>query len=290
MEGVLYDGAGNLFLMFDGRGISNLEVEFPSERVVSLCSAVPGTVPDGLIVLLDPAAEGCDFSMHYFNRDGSGGSMCGNGGRCIAAFARDLGIRPSSEDGIYRFIAAGKPYSAEILEDSGATKVVRLSLPDVEDAENLPDPAGWYLDTGCPHFVSFLKDAEALETLDIEPAALPLRHHKAFPNGLYRTSGEGFIRYPHLRARSRGGNSCLRHRCRRLGSFSRTRPEPRRASPPWFQSPRRQSFRRSDRSRRAQERHSRRHRYLSYRPDEKALSFRDYPTRFFFRPPSQPSS
>lgn len=184
MEGVLYDGAGNLFLMFDGRGIINLEVAFPSERVVSLCSAVPDTVPDGLIVLLDPTAEGCDFSMHYFNRDGSGGSMCGNGGRCIAAFARDLGIRPASEDGIYRFIAAGKPYSAEILEDSGATKVVRLSLPDVEDAENLPDPAGWYLDTGCPHFVSFLKDAEALETLDIAPAALPLRHHKVFPYGV----------------------------------------------------------------------------------------------------------
>lgn len=66
----IYSGAGNDFVVLDWRGQS-----------------------------------GCDFRMEYFNSDGSGGMMCGNGGRCIVAFAASMGIEPAM-DGVYLFEAA----------------------------------------------------------------------------------------------------------------------------------------------------------------------------------------
>ena len=183
MEGILYDGAGNLFLMCDARADEALSAGLRPGEAAAACAGAPVRV-DGLILLLDPSTPDTDFSMHYYNRDGSGGMMCGNGGRCVVSFARDLGILPASPDGVYRFGAAGSIYTGEILEDSGARKRVKLRLPDVTVAERLSDPKGWFLDTGCPHFVSFLEDASALGQLDIVPAALPLRHHPAFPEGV----------------------------------------------------------------------------------------------------------
>ncbi|MBO4769113.1 MAG: hypothetical protein J5495_06230, partial [Bacteroidales bacterium] len=123
MGGILYDGAGNLFLMVDGRSTSR---ELESGEVVAMCESVPGTIPDGLIVVGNPIREGTDFSMHYYNRDGSGGMMCGNGGRCAVSFANDLGISASAPDGIYRFTAAGNLYTGQVLEDNGADKIVKL--------------------------------------------------------------------------------------------------------------------------------------------------------------------
>lgn len=183
MESILYDGAGNLFLMIDGRSCDAPEAVFTPEYVRELCSTAVECV-DGLIVLGKPLVATTDFSMLYFNRDGSGGMMCGNGGRCVISFARDLGISPASPDGVYRFAAVGSLYTGEILEDSGASRRVKLRLPDVTVAERLSNPDGWFLDTGCPHFVSFLEDASALRQLDIVPAALPLRHHASFPDGV----------------------------------------------------------------------------------------------------------
>lgn len=50
-----------------------------------------GIGSDGLIVLLPPR-RGADFRMRMFNADGSEGEMCGNGVRCLAKLARDLGL------------------------------------------------------------------------------------------------------------------------------------------------------------------------------------------------------
>ena len=78
---------------------------------------------DGLMLLEDSPEH--DFKMVYFNSDGSGGMMCGNGGRCMVAFAADMGC--SSFD----FEAADGPHSAQILSASGHEKTVRLKMKDV---------------------------------------------------------------------------------------------------------------------------------------------------------------
>ena len=87
-----YHGAGNDFLLYDAREDGAV---FTPSRVASLCDRHLGIGSDGLMVLSE--APGYDFRMEFFNPDGSGGMMCGNGGRCIAAFAKDLGIAPGAD-------------------------------------------------------------------------------------------------------------------------------------------------------------------------------------------------
>ena len=91
-ETVLYkfSGAGNDFVVIDGReGDVSEYREVP--RIETLCREFK---TDGLMILGAGDAE-VDFTMEFYNPDGSGGMMCGNGGRCIVAFADYLGVKPS---------------------------------------------------------------------------------------------------------------------------------------------------------------------------------------------------
>ena len=149
MKLCLYSGAGNTFVVLDGRKT------LPEFDVVGLCTRY-GT--DGLMVLR--TASDCDFEMDYYNSDGSGGMMCGNGGRCIVAFADHLGIQP--RDGkVYAFRAADGMHTGEVLEREGEQKTVRLRMIDVTEFHPALD--GWFLDTGTRHFVKFVPDVEAVD-------------------------------------------------------------------------------------------------------------------------------
>ena len=174
----LYDGAGNLFRMVDGRDGA------PLPSVPELC-LYPGGRTDGLIVLGAPRSAECDFSMQYFNADGSGDMMCGNGGRCIVAFARDLGIIPKAADGRYLFDAPDGIHEGTILLDGGSEKRIRLSLTPMRTYYRTQTPDGWFLNTGCRHFVTFLSSEKDLEELDINTIGPELRYHAAFaPEGV----------------------------------------------------------------------------------------------------------
>ena len=110
MSGVkLYkmSGAGNDFVVLDGRGVDVSEFRQP-ERIAELCREYR---TDGLMILDNGDA---DFRMEFYNPDGSGGMMCGNGGRCIVAFADWLGVTPSAPDH-YTFLAPDGLHSADIL-------------------------------------------------------------------------------------------------------------------------------------------------------------------------------
>ena len=104
-------GAGNDFVVLDGRGIDVSEFQQP-KHIAELCREYR---TDGLMILDDGDA---DFRMEFFNPDGSGGMMCGNGGRCIVAFADWLGIAPSAPDR-YTFLAPDGLHTAEILSRPG---------------------------------------------------------------------------------------------------------------------------------------------------------------------------
>ena len=152
MKILRYSGAGNDFAVLDGRG-KDLSAYRDAGTVSSLCEGL-----DGLIILRESASA--DFAMEFYNPDGSSGMMCGNGGRCVVAFADDLGIRPA--DGrVYRFEAPDGLHTAEILSREGSLKTVRLAMRDVSGLWALPD--GLFLNTGTRHFVLHVPDAEAVD-------------------------------------------------------------------------------------------------------------------------------
>lgn len=178
-----YQGAGNDFLIADNRDASIVEREGVlysavsgldwSMQISELCDRRYGIGADGLMLL--ETGEGCDFRMTYFNSDGSGGMMCGNGGRCIVAFAADLGITH------FDFHAADGFHSAEIVSSEGKAKVVRLKMKDVSgitaydslDAVSVPSK-GCFLDTGTRHYVRFVDD---LDNYDIVAEGREIRYN-----------------------------------------------------------------------------------------------------------------
>ena len=211
-----FSGAGNNFVVLDGRGADMASFRVP-ERIVVLCAQYH---TDGLMILCageaasnsgDAAsslraeefcktnlgsaeappcgpgrtarlqnssatpASGSDFRMEFYNPDGSGGMMCGNGGRCIAAFADYLGIRPGDRSRIFRFLAPDGPHTAELLAKDAKGWTIRLGMKDVSGVT--PVLGGYFLDTGTRHYVRFVDDVEAI---DIEKEGPRYRHDPAF--------------------------------------------------------------------------------------------------------------
>lgn len=134
-----YQGAGNDFVMIDNRqcnvSLSQLQIEY-------LCDRRFGVGADGLILLDN--CESTDFKMTYYNADGNLGSMCGNGGRCVVAFAKTLGI-VKDECVFSAFDGAHKA----VCDD----ELISLQMSDVVDVELIGE--AWRLDTGSPHLVYF---------------------------------------------------------------------------------------------------------------------------------------
>ena len=151
-----WSGAGNLFVIVDGRGSDVSGLRLP--QTISIICDHYGT--DGLMILNSPSQDGTDFDMEFYNPDGSGGMMCGNGGRCIAAFADYLGIKPSS-GGKYVFTAPDGQHDAEILSHKDSIWDVRLKMSDAEAPDEVLD--GWFINTGTRHFVKFVENVEAVD-------------------------------------------------------------------------------------------------------------------------------
>ncbi|MBK0384376.1 diaminopimelate epimerase [Pedobacter sp. SD-b] len=137
-----YQGAGNDFIMVDNRD-HKIKHQNPS-FIAKLCDRRFGIGGDGIMFL--ELAEGYDFKMVYYNADGQPSSMCGNGGRCIVAFAKQLGVIKNKTT----FLAVDGPHSAEISTD---TDWVSLEMIDVKNIDK--DGEAFVLNTGSPHYVKF---------------------------------------------------------------------------------------------------------------------------------------
>lgn len=159
-------------MVFDGRE-GGMEACRQRERIQELCAQYR---TDGLMIL--GLADGYDFSMEFFNPDGSSGMMCGNGGRCIVAFADMLGLKPASADGTWHFLAPDGEHEARILAKDKVW-TVRLKMIDVEGVK--PMMGGYFLNTGTRHFVEFVPDVEGI---DMEKDGPEIRWEEAFqPEG-----------------------------------------------------------------------------------------------------------
>ncbi|MGB0404408.1 MAG: diaminopimelate epimerase [Salibacteraceae bacterium] len=161
-----YQGAGNDFVMVDDReelfDIENFET------IERICDRRFGIGADGLILLRNSKSDLAQLEMVYFNSDGRQSSMCGNGGRCFAAFALHLGLVKNK----FTFLAIDGPHEADFIGD-----LVNLKMIDVETIEKIGDD--YFLDTGSPHYVSRCFDIENLDLLD---KAKNIRFNDRFKN------------------------------------------------------------------------------------------------------------
>lgn len=166
-----YQGTGNDFIMIDNREkkiIPDLAV------IKKLCSRRFGIGADGMILLENE--KNYDFSMKYFNSDGAESTMCGNGGRCITAFAGYLGIIKNKA----KFLAIDGDHETKIIEQYGRSAFVSLKMRDVLSIEKSGND--FILDTGSPHFVRFV---ENISKLDVFKEGRKIRQSERFAaNGI----------------------------------------------------------------------------------------------------------
>ena len=160
-----YQGTGNDFILIDNRE-GGLEDRLTKEQIAHLCDRRFGIGADGLM-LLSREEEG-DFRMIYYNSDGGESTMCGNGGRCLVAFAHRAGIKKNR----YRFRAVDGIHDA-ILD----ANQVSLTMMRPKGYRKLAEDTYW-IDTGSPHYVLFSETS--VSDLDVYEQGKKLRYSKEF--------------------------------------------------------------------------------------------------------------
>lgn len=160
-----YHGAGNDFVILDGReDVYNLS----QEQVFALCNRRFGIGADGLMILTK--SEAFDFKMFYYNADGNESTMCGNGGRCLIAFASKLGLIKKHTE----FEAIDGAHTGEVLLE-GKEAIVRLKMKEMGKVDI--NPSQMFLDTGSPHHIELVESAN---DTDVATLGKEWRHHELY--------------------------------------------------------------------------------------------------------------
>ena len=170
-------GAGNDFVLIDDRAET-----FPVHDhilLAMLAASRTGIACEGVILVQKSSVA--DFRMVFFNPDGTEADLCGNGARCVAAFAREIGVVKSPA---MTFETRAGLVDAEV-SPNGAVKVW---MPEPKNRRyglqvKVGDTfvAGDYVEAGVPHFIV---PCESVASVDVEGLGRALRLSDAFaPNG-----------------------------------------------------------------------------------------------------------
>lgn len=165
-------GAGNDFVLVDDRDLS-----FPDDNrdfIEKIARRRTGIGCEGLI-LIQPS-ETVDFRMRFFNPDGGEAEMCGNGARCVARLAVDIGAATPK----MTFATVAGNLRAEIT-DPGRVKLW-MTAPRDWSMERRIETEGTTtichsVNSGVPHAVI---PVDALENVDVEHLGRAIRNHAAF--------------------------------------------------------------------------------------------------------------
>lgn len=157
-----YQGTGNDFVIIDNR---NGVYQPTTELNRMLCDRKFGVGADGLICL--ETSEKYDFEMLYFNSDGNESTMCGNGGRCLVAFAKKINAIQDKTT----FNAIDGLHEAIVRPDSW----VELKMMDISAVEQ--NNRNFVLNTGSPHFIEFV---ENVAEVDVYKRGKSIRYNDRF--------------------------------------------------------------------------------------------------------------
>lgn len=163
-------GAGNDFVLVEGSGRAPGAAE--ARR---LCDRRSGVGADGLLVVAKGSRGGAP-RLRYYNSDGSA-AFCGNGTRCAAAW---LHARGWVRGALFSLETNVGPVQAR--KAGGGRFAVRMPSPSTIMPAQKLRAAGfaaevYWIDTGVPHAVVFVDDADAAPVVELGRA---LRRHEAF--------------------------------------------------------------------------------------------------------------
>ena len=153
-------GAGNDFIMIDDR-----DGTFPADdcrRLAAMGARGTGVGCEGIILV--QKSDRLDFRMKFFNPDGSEAEMCGNGARCVAAFAREIGAAKADK---MSFETLAGNVRAEVLN----ARLVKIALPDPKDMRDD------FINSGVPHKIVPVTD---LASVDVDGEGRRIRYSEAF--------------------------------------------------------------------------------------------------------------
>jgi diaminopimelate epimerase len=182
---VKFQGTGNDFILIDGRTTSILN----TLPVKQMCDRNFGIGADGLMILQNKA--GYDFEMVYYNSDGNLSSMCGNGGRCIAQWANQLGLGNKNE---LKFWAPDGEHVAVVEKDQVRLKMNNVTTWKIFDASTVE------INTGSPHYVQFTDNS--IENYPLFSWAQSIRYNETYSNEGINVNISKVIEIDHLQMRT----------------------------------------------------------------------------------------
>jgi len=159
------------------------KVENPVQVAKFVSDRHTGIGGDGLI-LIKPSDK-ADFEMDMYNADGSRGTMCGNGIRCVAKYVYDYGLTDKTQISVDT--ASGIKYLDLTLKDNkvalvkvnmGTPEILAAKVPIISDKEKvINEPimiAGQEykitaISMGNPHAVVYMEDIDNLEIDKVGP-------------------------------------------------------------------------------------------------------------------------
>ena len=181
-------GAGNDYIYFDCLAE---ELADPSAAAVRLSDRHRGIGGDGIVMICK--SDIADAKMRMFNADGSEGSMCGNGVRCVAQWLFEHGLvkdeaRVETRAGIKTLQRCGDGmWQVEM----GKASFVPADLPALGfgdgpaiSKELMVGGRAWpvtCVSVGNPHCVTLVPDVAGVDLQKIGPG---FEHHMAFPEGV----------------------------------------------------------------------------------------------------------
>ncbi len=169
-------GSGNDFILWDNNTL-NLSRDNMSLWAKTLCPRAFAVGADGMIFLESDSARDMDYIWHFYNADGTRAEMCGNGSRCAARLAYELGFAGKKQV----FGTDAGPVSAQILEH-GHVQVQLTPARDLQLHTVLPIPDNQainvhFVNTGVPHAVVICEEAEKVKVSEVAPK---IRWHEHF--------------------------------------------------------------------------------------------------------------
>ena len=141
-------GAGNDFIMIDAR-----KMRLPSPELLRTIANRPdGVGCEGVIFITEPKRINCAFAMRFFNPDGSEADFCGNGARCVAAFAKKIeAVKPELNHFTFETRAGDIEADVSFYHSHGT---VKISMPQPRDLKKN------FINTGVPHAIMPVKDLD----------------------------------------------------------------------------------------------------------------------------------